>query len=325
MAEHRNFTRAAAALGIRQPPLSQQVRDLERELGYPLFRRLPRGVELTEGGAALHEEAKAVLAAVARGIKRAAQAAQGTAGTLSLGFTSSAVMHRFAPELIRRYREAHPGVELEIEEGNAARVTQAVAAGRIDVAFIRRPVSEESSLQYHTVVEEKLLVALPMQHRLARRARGRGTARVRIADLAGESFILVRRPGAPGMYGDLIEACHKSGFAPKVVAEVDQMLTNITLVAAGVGVSVVPASMKDIHRDSVFYAEAKDAPQLMAPLNLVTRIGDTNPAVERFVRFALGMRETPKAVSPSRPASGARRAGASPRRTPRSRAPGRRP
>ncbi len=287
VAEARNFTRAAAALGIQQPPLSQQVRDLERELGYPLFRRLPRGVELTEGGAVFRDEAKAVLAAVERGVKRAAQAAQGAAGTLSLGFTSSAVTHRLAPALIRRYREAHPGVNLEIHEGNAAAVTEAVEAGRLDAAFIRRPVSEQSSLAYHTLADERLLVALPIGHRLAVEARARGRNRVRLRDLANESFILVRRPGAPGMYGDLIEACHRAGFAPRVVAEVDQMLTNITLVAAGVGVSVVPASMRDIHRDSVFYAEPTDAPELMAPLNLVTRMGDTNPAVARFVRFAL--------------------------------------
>ena len=289
VAECRNFTRAAVVLGIRQPPLSQQVRDLERELGYPLFRRLPRGVELTEGGIVFRDEAKAILAAVVRGVKRAAQAAQGTAGSLSLGFTSSAVMHRLAPALIRRYREAHPGVDLEIQGDNAAMLTEAVAAGRLDIAFIRRPVSDQSSLAYHTVANEKLLVALPVHHRLAGQARKRGRSGVRLRDLANESFILVRRPGAPGMYGDLIGACHQAGFAPKVVAEVDQMLTNITLVAAGVGVSVVPASMRDIHPESVFYAEATDAPQLMAPLNLVSRMGEENPTVVRFLEFALAL------------------------------------
>jgi DNA-binding transcriptional LysR family regulator len=324
VAGHASFTRAAATLGIQQPPLSQQVRDLERELGYPLFRRLPRGVELTEGGAVFLEEAKAVLAAVDRGVKRGAEAAQGTVGSLSLGFTSSAVMHRLAPDLIRRYREAHPGVELEIQEGNAAAVTEAVAAGRLDIAFIRRPVSGQSALAYHTVAEEKLLLALPAQHPLARQARKRGVAHVRLRDLANDSFILVRRPGAPGMYGDLIDACHRAGFAPRIGAEVDQMLTNITLVAAGVGVSVVPASMRDIHRGMVFYAEAKDAPQLVAPLNLVTRIGETNPAAIRFVRFALGPGDAARAPAPSRPASGARRGAASPRTKRRSPAPARR-
>jgi len=324
VAQHRNFTRAAAALGMQQPPLSQQVRDLERELGYALFRRLPRGVELTEGGAVFAEEARAVLAAVERGVARGAQAAQGTAGTLSLGFTSSAVTHRFAPLLIRRYREAHPGVALEIHEGNAASLTEAVAAGRLDAAFIRRPVSEQSALAYHTLADDRLLVALPATHRLAGEARRRGKARVRLRDLAGEGFILVRRPGAPGMYGDLIEACHRAGFAPRVVAEVEQMLTNITLVAAGVGVSVVPASMADIHREDVFYAEAQDAPALAAPLNLATRIGEASPAVASFVRFALALAGGARAAARSRPASGATRAGAAPRPKPRSRAPARR-
>lgn len=323
VAQRGSFTHAATALGIQQPPLSLQIRDLERELGYPLFRRLPRGVELTEGGTVFLEEALAILTAVQRGVARASQVAQGTAGSLGLGFTSSAVMHRFAPALIRRYREAHPGVELAIHEDNAAAVTEAVAARKIDIGFIRRPVSELSGIAFHIVAEEPLLVALPARHPLAEKARESGKAKVRLRDLAGESFILVRRPGAPGMYGDLIEACKKLGFSPHVVAEVSQMLTNVTLVAAGIGVTVVPSSMKDIHREDVFYAEAIDAPQLVAPLTLVSRAGETNPVAQRFVRFALDSREPVKAPAPSRPASAARRGGASPPRKRRSRAPAR--
>lgn len=323
VAQAGSFTHAALALGIQQPPLSQQIRDLERELGYPLFRRLPRGIELTEGGAVFLEEALAIIAAVQRGVARASQVAQGTAGTLALGFTSSAVMHRFAPDLIRRYREAHPGVELVIHEENAAAVTEAVTARRLDIGFIRRPVSEHSGIAYHVVAEERLLLALPAGHPIAQRARSSGSTSVRLRDLAGESFILVRRPGAPGMYGDLIEACRRMGFSPNVVAEVSQMLTNLTLVAAGVGVTVVPASMKDIHREDVFYAQATDAPELTAPLTLVSRAGETNPVAQRFVRFALDSRETAKAPAPSRPASAARRADASPPRRRRSRAPAR--
>ncbi len=323
VAQSGSFTHAALELGIQQPPLSQQVRDLERELGYPLFRRLPRGVELTEGGTVFLEEATAILAAVQRGVARASQVAHGTAGSLALGFTSSAVMHRFAPDLIRRYREANPGVELAIHENNAAAVTEAVASRRLDIGFIRRPVSEHSGIAFDIVASEPLLIALPSRHPLAARAGQGGIPRVRLRDLAAESFILVRRPGAPGMYGDLIEACRKVGFSPNVVAEVDQMLTNVTLVAAGVGVSVVPASMRDIHQEEVCYAEAADAPQLAAPLTLVSRAGETNPVAQRFVRFAREAGEAARAPSPSRPASAARRGGASPPRKRRSRAPAR--
>ncbi len=284
-----SFTAAARALGIQQPPLSQQVRDLEREVGYPLFERRPRGVALTTGGGVFLEESEAILARVDEAVRRAGRAAQGHAGTLSVGFTSSAVIHRLAPALLRGYRKAHPDVEISVGEGNAASLSEAVGAGQLDVALIRRPVSERSGLAYLAIADEPLLLALPMGHPVAVKARRAGRERVKLRDLAGDPFILVRRPGAPGMYGDLIEACHAAGFAPRVAAEVGQMLTNVTLVAAGVGVSAVPASMRVVHAKDVFYAAASDAPRLSAPLNVVTRIGSVNPTLARFVAFARSM------------------------------------
>jgi DNA-binding transcriptional LysR family regulator len=222
-------------------------------------------VALTAGGAVFRDEAVAILEAVDRGSQRARRAATGAEGALSLGFTSSAMTHKLAPEIIRRFRIEHPGVEISIQEGNAEQVSARVASAQLDVGFIRRPVVETSGLQYHAVIEEPLLIALPRQHPVARRAAKARKATIRLAELAGEPFILVRRPGAPGMYGDLLRACQKAGFAPNVVAEVSQMLTNITLVAAGVGVSAVPASMREIHSTGVFYIEASDMPRLKAP------------------------------------------------------------
>ena len=289
VAKAGNFTRAAATLGMQQPPLSQQIRDLERELGFPLFKRLPRGVELTPGGVAFRDEAAALLEGADHAVRRAKQAASGATGSLSVGFTSSAMTHPLAPELIRRFRDANPAVEMVIQEGNAETLSERVAAGKLDVGFIRKPVSERSGLEYHAVIEEPMLIALPRHHRLAKVALARAKPHVRLAELAGEPFILVRRPGAPGMYGDLVRACHKAGFAPNVVAEVGQMLTNVTLVAAGVGISAVPASMREIHKEGVVYVEARGGPRLTAPLNLMCRIGHGNPVVERFVGFALKM------------------------------------
>jgi DNA-binding transcriptional LysR family regulator len=281
-----SFTAAARELGIHQPPLSQQIRDLEREVGHPLFTRLARGVSLTAGGSVLLEEAESILARVEGAVRRAGHAAQGTAGSLAIGFTSSALVHRLAPLLVGRYRHAHPGVEVTVGEGNAAALSESVGAGRLDAAFIRRPVTERSGLAYLVLAEEPMLAALPMDHPLAQKARRAGRDRIRLQDLANDPFILVRRPGAPGMYGDLIEACHAKGFAPRVVAEVNQMFTNVTMVASGFGVSVVPASMRDFHRQAVFYATIADAPQLTAPFTLVTPIGKANPTLERFVEFA---------------------------------------
>ena len=312
VAAHGNVTRAAAALGMRQPPLSLQLRDLERELGFALFRRLPRGVALTEAGAVFRGEAERILAQLDRAVSQAGQAAGGLAGRVTLGFTSSAAAHGFAPALVRRFRADYPAVEFGFHEGNAAAITEAVAAGRLDAGLLRRPVSEQSGLVYQPVAEEPLLIALPRRHPVAERALARGSDRVRLKDLSEDGFILVRRPGAPGMYGDLIAACHAAGFAPRVVAEVEQMLTNLTLVAAGVGVSAVPASMRQFHGDDVFYARATDVPALTAPLNLVTRLGETNPAVHNLVRLAIRVGEA-NAPRPRRPPPAATRAGAAPR------------
>lgn len=300
VAHARSFTAAARKLGIHQPPLSQQVRDLEREVGYPLFDRLRRGVALTAGGSVFLEEAESILARVDDAVRRAGQAAQGTAGSLAIGFTSSALVHRLTPLLIARYRGGHPGVEVTVGEGNAAALSESVAAGRLDAAFIRRQVTGRSGLGYVVLGEEPMLAALPMAHPVAEKARRAGKDRIRLADLANDPFILVRRPGASGMYGDLIEACHAKGFAPRVVAEVSQMFTNVTMVAAGFGVSVVPASMRDFHADAVFYASIADAPQLKAPFTLVTPIGRANPTLDRFVAFA---REV-AAASARRPRAG---------------------
>lgn len=311
VAEAGNLTRAARSLGIQQPPLSHQIQQLERELGYPLFRRLPRGVELTAGGQAFRDDAERILAQVRHAAERGARATLGMTGSLSIGFTSSAGLHRSTPDLIRRFRESHPDVDLEIQEGNAAVLTLRVATGRLDVAFLRRPVAQQSGLTYHRLAVEPLIVALPASHRLAAKGARTSQPPVRLRDLAGEPFIFVSRTGAAGMYGDLVEACRKAGFAPKVAAEVNQMLTNITLVAAGVGISVVPASMRGIHDDTVRYAELRPAAGLNAPLTLMTRLDDPNPAVARFLRFALSPAEGARAA-PSPPASAARRAAASP-------------
>lgn len=310
VAREGSVTRAAARLHIQQPPLSQQIRDLEAQVGYRLLERLPRGVRLTAGGAVFLEEAEAILARVEAAVRRGNLAAHGTAGTLSVGFTSSALTHRLAPALLRRYREAHPGVELTVHEGNAATLTESVAGGHHDCAFIRQPVSEHGGVAFDTLAVEPLLLILPMAHPAAEKARRAGHDRVRLRDLAAEAFILVRRPGAPGMYGNLIEACRAAGFAPRVVAEVSQMLTNVTLVAAGFGVSVVPASMQGIHADAVFYARARDAPGLVAPLTLVTPSASGNPVIARFLAFAreFAAGEAPPGQRARKPASAPARA-----------------
>ncbi|MBW4791866.1 LysR family transcriptional regulator [Pseudomonas tolaasii] len=281
VAEERHFTRAAARLNMQQPPLSQQIRALETELGFDLFKRHPKGVDLTAGGLVFLEEARIILARVEQGSLKASRAAQGIEGTLVVAFTSSAAAHPLIPRIIRAYRERFPGVELSINEGSARDVTEDAIEKRIDIGILRAPVSTHQSLTFHRLLNEEMLLALPTGHPLL------NGAAIPLAALKDERFILVRRPGAPGMYANLIKACQNAGFEPKIAFEVERMLTNVSLVAAGEGISVVPASMRDVHRESVVYCRIKDArPRLLAPITLVRRTFNPSAPLQNFIALA---------------------------------------
>ena len=310
VAEEGHFTRAAERLGMQQPPLSQQIRGLEEELGFALFRRHPKGASLTAGGEAFLAEARAILASVDLAVVRAAQASKGTVGQLSVGFTSSAAAHPFIPKIMRAYREAWPDVAVDFREGNAAELSDALAAGKLDVALLRRPVSRPDGVSFDCLLEEELLLVLPVGHPALPRtrtntptrtitstptaARPRALPQVALSALRDERFILVRRSGAPGMYANLVQACVEAGFVPNVTIEVERMLTNISLVAAGAGVSAVPASMQGFHADNVVYCSIKNAPPaLRAPLTLAWRAEGMAPTLRHFIALAQGQAQAP--------------------------------
>ena len=287
VAEEGHFTRAAERLGMQQPPLSQQIRALEEELGFELFRRHPKGAALTAGGTVFLQEVKAILDKVNQAAARAARVARGSEGNICVGFTSSAAAHPLIPRIVRAYRAAWPDVTLEFREGNAAEMTEAVAAGKVNVAFLRQPVSRPAGLAFHRLLEEEMLLVLPLGHILLEQHAGRDMPRISLQSLRDEQFILVRRSGAPGMYSNLLDACEGAGFTPRIAVEVDRMLTNISLVAAGAGVSAVPASMKGFHEDSVVYCRILDGGQgLGAPLTLACREADAAPTVRHFLAEA---------------------------------------
>ncbi|NWA01726.1 LysR family transcriptional regulator [Pseudomonas gingeri] len=296
VAEELHFTRAAARLNMQQPPLSNQIRLLEKELGFDLFKRHPKGVDLTAGGQVFLQEARAILNRVDEGSKRAARAAQGLEGKLSIGFTSSAAAHPLIPGMIRAYRGLYPNVELLLSEGNAGELTDEVNLGRMDLGILRAPVSRPRGVTLYRLLNEEMLLVLPVGHRLLPAdvlVNGLSPDEIdampviAIGDLADEAFILVRRHGAPGMYAKLVEACERAGFTPKIAFEIERMLTNINLVAAGAGISVVPASMRSFHRHSVVYCRIGEAsPRLVAPITLIVRTEDQDPTRQNFIELA---------------------------------------
>lgn len=281
VAEAGHITRAAEALGIQQPPLSQQIRALEEELGAPLFNRHPKGVELTDAGRQLKTEAARLLSDFAAMQQRMIAFVQGERGSIALGFTSSAAAHAFTPEALRTCRRLHPDIRLEVSEHNAAEITEAVASARVHCGFLRVPVARPPGLVFEELLQEESLLAVPVDHRLARDKKP-----VELKELRGERLILVRRPGAPGLYANLLAACARHGVEVELAAEVERMSTNVNLVAAGVGLSLVPASMRGAHAHAIVYRPFAERARLTAPLTLVYRKADCDGPTGTFIALA---------------------------------------
>jgi DNA-binding transcriptional LysR family regulator len=278
VAEEGHVTRAAARLGIQQPPLSLQIRALERELDVQLLRRKPRGVELTDAGAVFLERARSILDQVDRAAATTRRTARGEQGRVVVGFTSSAPFHSFVPRVIRTFRELSPLVSLVLEESGSSELVQGLHNEEIDAAFIRSPVADVIGLMVRPLLEEEMVVALPTGHTLA----SDGDP-LPLAALTGETFILYKRPGGPGLYDTIITACRGAGFSPRVGQEAPRIISTLNLVAAGLGVSIVPASLRSLQMDGVVYRRLAEAAHLTAPLILACRRGENSAAVQRFI------------------------------------------
>jgi DNA-binding transcriptional LysR family regulator len=247
VAEELHFTRAAARLKMAQPPLSFQIRQLENELELRLFERTKRKVALTSAGRVFLHEAYRLLGSASAAVRAAQRAYRGETGRLHLGFVGSAA-YRLLPALVRRYRAEYPEVQLTLHELSSAQQGEAFEAGRIDVGLVHPPVREDLAVTVETILREPLVVALPDHHPLASRAK------VPLAKLADEDWILFPRQVGPGFHTRVIQVCQKgAGFTPRVVQEAPQMASIIGLVAAGLGLSLVPASLTELRRSGVVY------------------------------------------------------------------------
>ena len=292
VAEERHFTRAALRLGISQPPLSQQIKQFEAEVGAALFHRLPHGVTLTEAGERLLPDARAILRQAGEALDNARRAARGESGIIRIGFTSSASFHPFVTGAIRDYRLAYPEVQLELIEGHTVHLIALFQAERLNAAFIRPVPGETGGLKSHLLFREEMLVALPEDHRLA------GCQRVALADLARETFILYPRRNGRALYDDIVGACQAAGFSPRVGQEAPQMGSTVTLVAAGIGISIVPASMMHLAAPGVTYRPI-DGDEPRATMSLV-HLESAAPAVTRaFVEIVLARQRREAAPSAS--------------------------
>ncbi|MCC2096583.1 MAG: LysR family transcriptional regulator [Hyphomicrobiales bacterium] len=283
-----HITRAAERLGIQQPPLSQQIRALENELGAGLFYRRSHGVELTAAGEAFLEDATRILADVDRAAVRARRTAIGELGQLTVGMTSSAGFHPLVPLVIRRFREQTPGVSLELSESGSDQLIDLLNDRALDGAFIRTSLPRDPDLLVHEFTREPMLLAVPEEHPLAKE----DARPLKLQRLAKEHFILYRRATGAGLYDAIIAACNKAGFTPHIQQEAPWVGATLNLVAAGLGVSIVPQSLSHMHLEGIVFRRLDLRPKLEAPIWFICRRANQSPSL-RILR-TLVMAETGK-------------------------------
>jgi len=277
VAEELNFGRAARRLHIAQPPLSRQIRDLEREVGTPLFERGSRGVELTHAGRAFLPEVRLTLAQAERAQRTAQRAARGETGRLRVGFVEAATHSGILPDVLSFFRMHLPSIGLSLLEMDSAQQAEALREGRIDLGVAAgAPIDGDRFLHAEPVYSEPLVLAVPAGHALD------GRKRFALADLADESFVLIPRYSGQALHDDIIARCRDAGFSPHVAQEAAGWYTMVSLVSAGVGVAFVPASLARVQRDGVAYRPLRE---LGVSLELVAvwRRGEKSPVRERFL------------------------------------------
>ncbi len=276
LAEELHFGKAAARLHIAQPPLSQQIRQLEIELGFELFHRTKRSVKLTEAGQVFLSEVQQILTQLEVAIQFGRQTSRGEMGQITIGFVSSAA-YSILPDILRTFRTAVPAVGLELHELTTDEQLRSLQAGKIDVGFLRLPV-EQDIFAFEIVFQESLIVALPETHPFANQSS------VSLRSLSKEPFILFPRLLAPGLYDLIISLCQQADFSPKVTQEAIQMQTIVSLVAGGMGVAIVPESLQNLQRTGVVYKSLQE-PTPQVAIVMIWRRNDTSPTVQRFLEI----------------------------------------
>jgi DNA-binding transcriptional LysR family regulator len=256
VAEEGNFSRAARRLHVSQPPLSMQIKALEAEMQVRLFTRGNRGVTLTPAGDTFFQEVRGVLARLEQAKRNARLAAGDDVGTLSVGFVSIAA-YGILPPALKAFRAAYPRVEVQLHELTTDAQIRELRAARLDLGICLAP-ADEPDLEFERVSREALILAAPSGS-----AAARGTGAVKLADLAREEFIVAPRDIAPGLYDLMLSHCRAAGFAPRITQRARQMQTIIALVSSGMGVALVPASVRNLALRGVQYRPLRGKPAMV--------------------------------------------------------------
>ncbi|MEQ3554431.1 LysR family transcriptional regulator [Pseudonocardia nematodicida] len=284
VAEELHFGRAAARLHISQPALSQQIRVLEKGLGAVLFRRSSHSVTLTEAGRELRDSAPRVLFEAKRAEDRVREAHEGTRGTLTVGSVGSALAS-ITPRIMARLGADAPDVRIDLSLTDTVPAMTALEERRLDVAVVR-PAAPHPRIDRELLLSEPLVAVLPAGHRLA------GVDVVDITELADEPFVLWDRGSGPEFFDTIVGYCRDNGVDPRVVVEGEEVQTQLALVAAGLGVSLLPSYWTSLQNRSLVFRPLCPEPPRVA-LHLAWRRNDPSPLLRRFLDAARAVVRTP--------------------------------
>jgi DNA-binding transcriptional LysR family regulator len=276
VAEELHFSRAAKRLNMTQPPLSQQIRQLEEELEVQLFRRLGRNVELTDAGRVFLDEAQQTLAQAEQAIQNARRAARGEIGGLNVGLVVSAA-YQVVPSILHHYGERYPNIKVVLHELTTPEQTQALHDAKIDVGFLRLPVFS-NFLELETFFREPLVVALPEEHPLAT------DENILLETLADEQFILSPPNLRLDWHDQIMCLCQQSGFSPQIAQQAVHIETILGLVAAGMGITLLPASVGEWRRKGVAYRPIADV-DILVDTVIAWRKGDPDSVLRAFLEI----------------------------------------
>ncbi|MFP7471445.1 LysR family transcriptional regulator [Niallia taxi] len=278
VAEELHFGRAAARLNMTQPPLSQQIKQLEEELGFPLFHRSSRAVELTTAGDVFLGQIRSILSQLDRAVDTARHTARGELGKIIIGFVGTAT-YEILPPAIKEFRTIFPSIDIELRQLSAPNQLNALLNGDIDIGFSHPPVAS-CELISSSLKKSECVIAIPKNHRLADKQA------VAITDMMNEPIISLSKEAWPSLYEDFIQLCNKHGFQPNIVQESTEYQMVIGLVTAGIGIAVVPDSAKKLFNLDVLYKKL-DQEELIAEWIISYRRENHNPALFHLVHHVL--------------------------------------
>jgi DNA-binding transcriptional LysR family regulator len=276
VAQDEHYGRAAKRLHVAQPSLSRQIQDLEQEIGFQLFDRLPRGIRLSHAGRAFLDDARSILRQVVAATDRAGRVARGLAGTLRVGFPESASWHGIVPDSFRRFRKEQPDAELQLNPMSSLEQVQALRVGALDAGFVFNFPKSDPELDQFVVATEHLVLAAPRRHALTKKSR------LRLRDLIDADFIWFPRRQSPAYYDRLVQACVRGGLSPRIVQEAIDQATILSLVVCGLGVAFVSEATRWRCPQDVVLRPVVDL-SMAIDFALVWRNDNTSPLLAAFV------------------------------------------